>query len=211
VRWVRDLRQIVGPKYDNGVRRGTGRAPRREEHGREGGRCRRDPPRRHRTLAAGKPGHGSGPCVTTNRRSQGSCNSYRACSARKARHHTCRCDRHGGDGGGYAKGRRQGPSGTRARPGAVVPYRRPSGATTVQQRAAVQGRPCVDCGKIAPKQVADHKTPLVKEHYETGTIDSTRMRSLEAVQPQCPSCSARQGATLSRYAQTQRALLRPDD
>lgn len=80
-------------------------------------------------------------------------------------------------------------------------YKRPSGATTVEQRASVQGKPCVDCGAITPKQVADHKTPLVKEYYETGTIDTTRMRNVDAVQPQCPTCSARQGAEMSRYSQ----------
>jgi RHS repeat-associated protein len=80
------------------------------------------------------------------------------------------------------------------------PYKRPSGATTVEQRASVQGQPCVDCGAVTSKQVADHKIPLVKEYYETGTIDTTRMHSLDAVQPQCPTCSARQGAEMSKYS-----------
>lgn len=70
------------------------------------------------------------------------------------------------------------------------PYVRPSGATTAAQRASVQGLPCVDCGAIAPVQVADHITPLVREWYGTGTIDTEFMHSLEAVQPQCPVCSA---------------------
>ena len=65
----------------------------------------------------------------------------------------------------------------------------------------MQGKPCVDCGSVTPKQVADHKNPLVKEYYETGTIDSTRMHSVDAVQPQCPTCLARQGADMSRYSQ----------
>lgn len=93
--------------------------------------------------------------------------------------------------------------------GSVVPsrYKRPSGATTPAQRAAVQGKPCVDCGTVTPRQVADHKLPLVKEHYETGAIDKDRMRSLDAVQPQCPTCSNRQGAELSRYGREQRQLL----
>lgn len=90
---------------------------------------------------------------------------------------------------------------------ATTPYKRPSGATTPEQRASVQGKPCVDCGETAETQVADHKTPLVKEHYETGSIDTTRMRSVDAVQPQCPTCSARQGAEMSRYSREQRALL----
>jgi hypothetical protein len=93
---------------------------------------------------------------------------------------------------------------------ATVPYKRPSGATTPAQRASVQGKPCVDCGAVTPKQVADHKTPLVKEHYETGAIDTTRMRSVDAVQPQCPTCSARQGADMSRYSREQRRLLEGD-
>jgi hypothetical protein len=78
------------------------------------------------------------------------------------------------------------------------------------QRASVQGKPCVDCGAVTPKQVADHKTPLVKEHYETGTIDTTRMRSVDAVQPQCPTCSARQGADMSRYSREQQRLMEGD-
>ncbi|MBW9210506.1 HINT domain-containing protein [Mumia sp. zg.B21] len=79
-------------------------------------------------------------------------------------------------------------------------YSRPSGATTPAQREAVQGKPCVDCGEIAERQVADHIDPLVKEYYRTGAIDRDRMRSLDAVQPQCPTCSSRQGAAMSRYS-----------
>lgn len=86
-------------------------------------------------------------------------------------------------------------------------YSRPSGATTRAQREAVQGQPCVDCGNIAERQVADHIDPLVKEYYRTGTIDLQRMRSLEAVRPQCPTCSARQGALLNRYSIEMRRLL----
>ncbi len=86
-------------------------------------------------------------------------------------------------------------------------YSRPSGATTRAQREAVQGQPCVECGNIAERQVADHIDPLVKEYYRTGTIDLQRMRSLEAVQPQCPTCSARQGALMSRYSIEMRRLL----
>ncbi|WP_437955463.1 RHS repeat-associated core domain-containing protein [Sorangium sp. So ce119] len=109
---------------------------------------------------------------------------------------------------------RTGPQGTPSTSSggtkATVPYKRPSGATTPAQRASVQGKPCVDCGAVTPKQVADHKTPLVKEHYATGTIDKTRMRSVDAVQPQCPTCSARQGADMSRYSGGQRRLLEGD-
>ena len=81
------------------------------------------------------------------------------------------------------------------------------GATTKAQRESVQGQPCVDCGSLTSKQVADHKTPLVKEYYETGTIDKTQMRSLDAVQPQCPTCSARQGAEMSRYSRQKKEEL----
>jgi RHS repeat-associated protein len=80
------------------------------------------------------------------------------------------------------------------------PYSRPSGATTAAQRAIVQGQPCVECGQIADTQVADHVYPLVKEWYETGDIDLDYMRSLEAIQPMCPTCSARQGGQLSWYS-----------
>ena len=90
---------------------------------------------------------------------------------------------------------------------ATTPYKRPSGATTPLQRASVQGKPCVDCGEVTSKQVADHKTPLVQEHYENGTIDKTQMKSIDAVQPQCPTCSARQGAEMSRYSREQKRQL----
>jgi RHS repeat-associated protein len=83
---------------------------------------------------------------------------------------------------------------------ATVPYKRPSGATTAAQRESVQGKPCVKCGALTDKQVAGHKEALVKEHYETGTIDKQRMRSNDAVQPECPTCSAREGADMSRYS-----------
>lgn len=93
---------------------------------------------------------------------------------------------------------------TKKAPDITTPYKRPSGATTKAQRESVQNQPCVDCGNIANRQVADHKTPLVKEYYETGTIDKTNMRSMDAVQPQCPTCSARQGAEMSRYSKQQK-------
>lgn len=89
------------------------------------------------------------------------------------------------------------------------PYRRPSGATTLEQRAAVQGQSCVDCGTAAPRMFADHKRPLVREYYETGKINETRMRAVRSVQPQCPTCSARQGAELSRYSAAKKKELSP--
>lgn len=93
---------------------------------------------------------------------------------------------------------------TKKAPDITTPYKRPSGATTKAQRESVQNQPCVDCGNIANRQVADHKNPLVKEYYETGTIDKAKMRSVDAVQPQCPTCSARQGAEMSRYSKQQK-------
>jgi RHS repeat-associated protein len=85
-------------------------------------------------------------------------------------------------------------------------YKRPNNATTKEQRASVQGEACVSCGNKANKMVADHKKPLVQEHYETGTIDKNRMRSKDAVQPQCPTCSAKQGAEMSKYSKQQKKL-----
>ncbi len=84
------------------------------------------------------------------------------------------------------------------------PYARPSGATTSAQRSSVQGKPCVDCGVVERVQRADHREPLVVEYYRTGTIDSVRMRSIDAIQPQCSTCSNRQGGFLSRYSQRMR-------
>lgn len=56
-------------------------------------------------------------------------------------------------------------------PSVTGAYARPSHATTPEQRAVVQGQACVDCGKVAPTMVADHKLPLVIEHYTTGKIN----------------------------------------
>ena len=92
-------------------------------------------------------------------------------------------------------------------PKITTPYKRPNNATTPAQRQSVQGQACVDCGATTAKQVADHKTPLVKEYYETGAIDTTKMRSLEAVQPQCPTCSAKQGAEMSKYSKQKKKEL----
>jgi hypothetical protein len=86
--------------------------------------------------------------------------------------------------------------------GALIkgPYKRPSGATTLQQRAAVQGQPCVDCGVVTLKQIANHIDELVKEWYSTGTIDLTKMRSVNAVNAHCPTCSAKQGAAAAQFS-----------
>ena len=55
--------------------------------------------------------------------------------------------------------------------------------------------------------VADHKIPLVQEHYQTGTIDLNRMRSTNAVQPQCPTCSAQQEAAMSKYSKEMKKII----
>jgi Pretoxin HINT domain len=90
---------------------------------------------------------------------------------------------------------------------ADAPYKRPGGATTKAQREFVQGRACVKCGESAERMVAGHKRALVQEYYETGTIDKQQMRSLDAIQPECPTCSAQEGAEMSRYSRAQKAQL----
>lgn len=90
---------------------------------------------------------------------------------------------------------------------ATVPYKRPPNATNPKQRASVQGQPCATCGATGQKNVADHIKPLVKEHYESGTIDKVKMKSTEAVQPQCPTCSSSQGGTLSNYSKKMKQQL----
>ncbi len=40
--------------------------------------------------------------------------------------------------------------------------------------------------------------------YRTGNIDKTRMRDLDSVQPQCPTCSPRQRAEMSRFSRQQK-------
>ena len=102
----------------------------------------------------------------------------------------------------YSKGVDSGGS-----PKITKPYKRPKGATTAAQRASVQGKPCVECGKIAPKMYADHKKPLVVEYYETGTIDRKRMHDLDAVQPHCPTCSSRQGGYPSWFSRKMKEML----
>jgi hypothetical protein len=59
--------------------------------------------------------------------------------------------------------------------------------------------------------LADHKQPLVKEYYETGKIDKVKMRKSDAVQPQCQTCSAKQGARMSRYSKQQKQTLKSSE
>lgn len=87
-------------------------------------------------------------------------------------------------------------------------YSRPSGSTTAQQRAAQQGKSCVDCGSSQGVMRADHIDPLVQEHYlNPDGIDATKMRSLDAVQPQCAACSNQQGGALRSWSMTMRKIL----
>jgi hypothetical protein len=87
-----------------------------------------------------------------------------------------------------------------SKPKPTEPYSRPSGSTTQAQRDSVQGKPCVKCGTLTDKQRAGHKEALVKEYYESGTIDKAKMRSLDSVRSECPRCSAKEGAEMSRYS-----------
>ncbi|MBW8201955.1 RHS repeat-associated core domain-containing protein, partial [Flagellimonas abyssi] len=84
------------------------------------------------------------------------------------------------------------------------PYTRPSNATTPAMRKYVnevgEATGCARCGSTADKYYAGHKKALVQEYYETGTINETRMRSNTAVQPECPTCSNKEGAEMSRYS-----------
>jgi hypothetical protein len=88
-----------------------------------------------------------------------------------------------------------------------VPYRRPTNATTKQQRLNVQGKPCHECGEITDPMYADHKTPLVVEYYETGKINQLKMKNVKSVRPHCPKCSAKQGGKLSNYAKRRKKEL----
>ncbi len=54
------------------------------------------------------------------------------------------------------------------------PYKRPSNATTPEQRASVQDKPCATCGATGQKNNADHIEPLVVQHYKGG-IDKSKM------------------------------------
>lgn len=85
------------------------------------------------------------------------------------------------------------------------PYKRPNNATTPEQRDSVQGKPCATCGATGQKNNADHKEPLVEQHYRGG-IDKNKMRSPDAVRPQCTSCSAQQGGYLKQFSMAMKAL-----
>ncbi|TWT34800.1 polymorphic toxin-type HINT domain-containing protein [Blastopirellula retiformator] len=93
-------------------------------------------------------------------------------------------------------------------PSITKPYSRPRGAgPTAEQRRAVQGKPCVECGKVTPNQVADHKDPLSVQYYREGKVDVAKQSAVDAVQAHCPTCSARQGGLLSAFVKRMKILL----
>jgi RHS repeat-associated protein len=81
-----------------------------------------------------------------------------------------------------------------------MPYKRPANIRTAAQKKAVQGVPCVNCGKLTQNQYVNHKTPLVKEYYQTGRIDVAKAKDLSSINSHCPTCSAKEGAEMSRYS-----------
>lgn len=112
-----------------------------------------------------------------------------------------------GGGAGSAKPYSGDPKPVDGAEAPTTPYKRPSGATTRAQRESVQGKPCVKCGEMTSKQVAGHKKALVEEYYETGAIDRDKMRSLDAIQSECPTCSAREGAAMANYSKQKKKEL----
>jgi len=92
-------------------------------------------------------------------------------------------------------------------PNVTGPYTRPTGAgPNAAQRAAVQGQPCVDCGAVTGRQVADHIDPLVVQYYREGAVDVAKQSTVGAVQPHCPFCSNVQGGQLSTFSRRMKSL-----
>lgn len=83
---------------------------------------------------------------------------------------------------------------------ATAPYKRPSNATTVKQRKAVNqpGATCATCGTSQGPFIADHITPLGIEHISTGSVDKKNMTSIKVVQSQCQGCSLDQSAKVRK-------------
>lgn len=65
----------------------------------------------------------------------------------------------------------------------------------------------MDCGRLTPKQIADHKEPLVVQHYKQGTVDAAQQRTQSAVQPHCPTFSSQQGGQLGQFGKEMKRLL----
>ena len=98
------------------------------------------------------------------------------------------------------------PNSASPNPGPDGPYKRPNNATTQEQRDSVQGKPCATCGATGQKNNADHKDPLVVQHYRDGKVDKGAMRDPNAVQPQCQNCSNQQGGFLSNFSKQMKKL-----
>ncbi len=109
-------------------------------------------------------------------------------------------------GNGADENKDGGESDSPVRPKINKPYSRPPNATRGLS-TFVQGNRCSDCGTIAPKMYVNHVEPLVKEYYRTGTIDTDRMRSPDAVNAHCPTCSAREGGVMANFSKYMKALL----
>jgi RHS repeat-associated protein len=110
----------------------------------------------------------------------------------------------GGNAGNQAAPPSQ-PGTANPNPGPDGPYKRPNNATTQEQRDSVQGKPCATCGATGQKNNADHKDPLVEQHYRGG-VDKDKMRSPDAVRPQCQNCSNQQGGYLSGFSKALKKL-----
>lgn len=90
-------------------------------------------------------------------------------------------------------------------PNITVPYKRPTGSTTKQMRAYVQeiGQEtgCARCGAKVEKYYAGHKKALAEEYYETGKIDLIKMTDNNSIQPECPTCSNREGRQMQKWVE----------
>lgn len=75
------------------------------------------------------------------------------------------------------------------------------------QKTSVQKKPCVDCGTVTDKQIADHKDPLVVQYYRDGAIDYEKQKKIDAVQPHCPKCSSTQGGQLSAFSRRMKRII----
>jgi RHS repeat-associated protein len=104
--------------------------------------------------------------------------------------------------------KRSGPVEPLAGTPATEPYKRPSNATTPEQRASVQGKPCTECGKTEDTMRANHKDALVEQHYRDGSVNTATMHDVNAVGPHCTTCSARQGGFLSAFSKKMKEVLK---
>ena len=93
------------------------------------------------------------------------------------------------------------------KPGTGAYSRVGAAGPTTAQTASVQGKPCAVCGATDPKMVADHKDPLVVEHYRTGSNDINKQTSTSAVQPHCRKCSSSQGGQASVFSRAMKRIL----